>query len=400
VSAAAAAGNIVGLFAAAAERRGRAPAIVDVDGRVLWSFGDLADVAARLAHGLARAGVGPGDRVLVLERDPRRRYALVAGILWAGATVPAPPTSPSVRATLAAAVGTRPTAVAFQPRLWPLILGHPGLRGIPIRIVTQGPRLPGATSLAELARASAVPPLDVAGDVPALASFTTGSLGPPQLVLRSHDLLRAQHDALGRLRALTDDDRDLVGLPFLALHDLASGVTCVLPPPDRGGARSGARVCRAVARAGATSAAGFPHLFEAAAAAPRKASSATSGHPRRRQPRDRRAAGSLARRARADVTVVYGSTEAEPIAAIPAAEYPRRARRQRPTRRLRRTGGPGLDLRLAPPDRQDDDRAAPARSWSGRELRRPAQAAGWPPATPGGSPPTAGCGCSAGRRTG
>jgi acyl-coenzyme A synthetase/AMP-(fatty) acid ligase len=360
VSAAGAAGNVIGLFAAAAERRGGAPAIMDADGCVLWSFGDLAHVAARVASGLAGNGVGPGHRVLVLERDPRRRFAVVAGILWAGATVAAPPTSPSGRAALDAALLTRPTAVAFGPRLWPVILGYPRLRAIPLRIVTCGPRPLGTMSLADLARGTVVPPRVVAGDVPALASFTTGSLGPPQLVLRSHDLLRAQHDALGRLRALTDGDRDLVGLPFLALHDLASGVTCVLPPPDPGSTWFGARVRRAVTRAGATSAAGFPHLFEAAAE--RGAGGGLRSLRAIHVGGSRVSAGllgSLTRAApHADVTVVYGSTEVEPIAAIPAGEYLDALAGSDPDQGI--CAGrviPGLDLRVAPPDRLEGDRS-------------------------------------------
>lgn len=362
MSAPTAGGNVIGLFAAAAERRGGAPAIVDADGRVLWSYQALADVASRLAGGLARAGVGPGDRVLVLERDPRRRYAVVAGILWAGATVAAPPTSRSVRAVVVGAAETHPTAVVFGPRLWPVVLGQPGLRAVPLRIVTGGPRPAGATSLADLARGPAVAPHEVAGTLPALASFTTGSSGPPQLVLRSHDLLRAQHDALGRLRALTEDDRDLVGLPFLALHDLASGVTCVLPPADQGSARFGARVRRAVAGARATSAAGFPGLFAAAADG--------GGEQPLRGLRTIHVGGSrvrlgllraVARAApRAAVIVVYGSTEVEPIAAIPADEYLEALAGSDPEEGLC-VGRviPGLDVRFAPADGPDHAPSGP-----------------------------------------
>lgn len=345
-------GNVVRLFAEASERRGGAPAILDADGCVLWSFGALADVASHLAGGLARAGLGPGDRVLVLEREPRRRYAAVAGVLWAGATVAAPPASLRGRAALSAALAARPTAVVFGPRLWPLILGQPGLRAIPVRIVTRGPRSLGAVSLAALAREPAVPPCEVGGDLPALASFTTGSSGSPQVVLRSHGLLRAQHEALARLRSLNDEDRDLVGLPFLALHDLAAGVTCVLPPAIDDGPRYGARVRRAVAGSGATSAAGFPVLFTAAIG---------GGSDQLRGLRTIHVGGSrvsarlLGRLAAsapvAAVTVVYGSTEAEPIAAIEATEYVAALHGSDPDAGI--CAGrlvPGLELRFAPVD--------------------------------------------------
>lgn len=314
--------NIVGLFERAAGRRGDAAAIVAADGSVLWTFAALAEAAARLAHGLAAVGVGPGDRVLLLDPDPRRRYALFAGIVWAGAAVVIPPVSVPPWDAIRVAAVAGPTAVAFGPRLWPVLETHPALRAIRLRIQAAGPRLPGSVRL-DLRTTRTARPAPVPPDAPAIVSFTTGSTGAPRPVLRSHGVLRAQHEALARLRDLTDADRELVGLPLLVLHNLGSGVTSVLPGRGVGGATGGRGILESVALTRASAAAGFPALFEAAVAGARPGGAsglrAIQLGGTRVQARLIPALEALAPGAR--IEVVYGSTEVEPIAAIDGPAY-------------------------------------------------------------------------------
>jgi acyl-CoA synthetase (AMP-forming)/AMP-acid ligase II len=160
-------------------------------------------------------------------------------------------------------------------------------------------------------------------DAPAIVSFTTGSTGAPWPVLRSHGVLRAQHEALARLRDLTDADRELVGLPLLVLHNLGSGVTSVLPGRSVGGAAGSRGILESVARTRASAAAGFPALFEAAVAGARPGGAsglrAIQLGGTRVQVRLIPALEALAPGAR--IEVVYGSTEVEPIAAIDGPAY-------------------------------------------------------------------------------
>lgn len=315
--------NVAGLLGDAAVRRSGEPAVIGADGRVIWSFETLAETAARLAGGLAEAGVGVGDRVLVLVPDVARRFALVAGVLWAGGAVVVPAGSMSPLAALTAAASFGPRVVVFGPLFGPAIIGHRMLRSIPVRVVSDGPRQPGSTRLSTLERSRPIEPRIVPGDTPALVSFTTGSTGHAKPVVRSHDVLRAQHDALRDLRMLSDSDRDLAGLPLLVLHNLAAGVTSILPPPNHGSSRFGSSVLRALLVSGATSAAGFPHLFDAVvrSGAPGQLRGIRAIHigGDRVGPELLRALGRLA--PAAGLTVVYGSTEVEPIAAIGASDY-------------------------------------------------------------------------------
>ena len=343
--------NIAALLEGSARRRGDAPAIVGPDGRLLWTFEDLAEAAARFASGLRDLGLETGDRVLILERDARELYRIVTGVIWAGGTVVLPPLSLPVRGALAVAASSRPQAVIAEVPLLGPAMADAGLRQAPIRIVSGRWRLPGTAAARAIGHHQPIAPQLVPADSPAVVSFTTGSTGVAKAVTRTHGVLREQHAALGALRRLRESDRDVAGLQVLVLHNLGSAVTSILPPRGASSPRYGPRVRDALVRTGATTAAGFPHLFESAVGTMRpgeldRLRSIYVGGSRVR-PELLRVLQSVA--PGAVVTVVYGSTEAEPIAAIGADKYLDLLARSDPAE-----GVPvgsvleGLELRLEP----------------------------------------------------
>ena len=315
--------NIAGLLERSAERRGPAAGIVAPDGRTLWTFHDLAEAAARLAGGLAELGIGLGDRVVILEPDTRELYRLIIGVIWAGAAAMIPPLSLPFHRALRIAGQARPTAVIASPTIWPLALTASGLRNAPTRLTTGRRRFPGTRSVEALAGNRPIPPARTSADNPAVVTFTTGSTGANKAITRSHGVLRAQHEVLAALRPLDEAAIDLAGLPMLVLHNLGSAVTSVPAPRGAGSSSYGARIRAAIARTGATGAAGFPHLFESALNGARagdldRLRSIYVGGSRVR-PALLTALRAAAPGAR--VMVVYGSTEVEPISAIGADEY-------------------------------------------------------------------------------
>jgi acyl-CoA synthetase (AMP-forming)/AMP-acid ligase II len=315
--------NVAALLEDSAARRGSAPAIIGPEGRLLWTFEELAEAAARFGGGLRELGIETGDRVLVLERDARELYRIVTGVLWAGATVVVPPMSLPLRGALEVAATTTPQAVIAGLLPWAAALRHAGLRNAPLRIVSGRRRFPETVGAQAIGFHRPIAPQVVPVDSPAVLSFTTGSTGPVKAVTRTHDVLREQHAALDTLRRLREVDRDFVGLPLLVLHNLGSDVTSILAPRGDGSSRYGPSVREALVRAQATSAAGFPHLFESAVrgASPGELDRLRSIYVggSRVRPELLRALRAIA--PAAAVTVVYGSTEIEPIAAIGADEY-------------------------------------------------------------------------------
>ena len=300
--------NVAQLLRNAAAQDPQRPAILGYDGAVMWTFGGLTAAASRTARLLGRAGLGPGDRVLIAMASRRGAYAAVAGAMWAGATAVIPSRGASLRG-----VGRQhPRAVVIGSGSW-LVLLTASWRIHSTRLARAQSPLPSLASGREPAQQSP--------SSPAIVTFTTGSTGRPKAVTRTHGNLLAQHEALTRLRPPLPADVDLAGTPLLVLHNLVLGVTSLLPPPSRLTATPGV-LGSAVQSGSVTTIAGFPSLFEQLIIEPKvlfpEVRTAHIGGDAVRPDLLRRLATAMPA---AEVTVVYGATEAEPMTAIAADEY-------------------------------------------------------------------------------
>jgi acyl-CoA synthetase (AMP-forming)/AMP-acid ligase II len=101
---------------------------------------------------------------------------------------------------------------------------------IPIQVVSGGASnaaIPMATLEAgtgAIPRIAAVSPQDTA-----LVSFTTGSSGQPKGANRTHGFLRAQHKALAAELPWQPGEEDMPAFPIFLLHNIACGITTVIP---------------------------------------------------------------------------------------------------------------------------------------------------------------------------
>nr|WP_246351625.1 AMP-binding protein [Deinobacterium chartae] len=283
-----------------------------LEGRRVTRYRDLERNSARLALALRDRGLTCGDRVLLLLPLSARLYVTLAA-LWRLGAVPVVLDVSLGRAHLEASLRrARPRALIGSPKAHLLQLVSPALRAVPLRIIAG--RMP-------LPRGSDGPLEELPPEHPALITLTSGSTGRPKAAARSHGLLAAQYAALREAMGLGGGDLDLSTLPIVALAQLASGNTCVLPDADlrRPGRVDGARLLRQLARHPARSVAASPALLERLVGAAERACA--------RLPFERVFAGGgpvfptlLERLARvapdAHIVAVYGSTEAEPIAHV------------------------------------------------------------------------------------
>ncbi|MEM1331401.1 MAG: AMP-binding protein [Planctomycetota bacterium] len=265
------------------------------------TFAELDDRTLRFAGALRRRGIGVGDYVALLAPISISLYAALIGVMRAGAVaVVVDPGAGLARMRAAyrrvkpeAVVGTR-TALAITPlvpELRSVARVHLGARDDPIETV------------------------DLDQDAPALLTFSSGSTGAPSAVVRTHGLLSAQNTALQHVLRQRPGQRWLATLPIFVLAHLAEGATAVIADANlrRPGSADGTRLAAQIRRlrtdavvaspsllerlVGATDASGFKRVF-------------TGGAP---------VLPSAVRRFRrlapnGSVTIVYGSTEAEPIA--------------------------------------------------------------------------------------
>jgi acyl-CoA synthetase (AMP-forming)/AMP-acid ligase II len=202
-------------FRAAVARHPERVAIVDGRGTET-TFADLKVRADGLARAWASRGVGAGDRVLLAMRLDADLYAALAALWSLGATVVLPEPAMGLSGLRHAARVTAARAFCSSgaygllkyalPELWPCRHLRPR--------EAKSPRLNH--------------PLPAETDM-ALISFTSGTSGAPKAIPRSHGFLSAQHRAVAPLLHSDAPERDLVAFPVFVLINIAEGRTSILP---------------------------------------------------------------------------------------------------------------------------------------------------------------------------
>jgi acyl-CoA synthetase (AMP-forming)/AMP-acid ligase II len=308
--------------------RPSAPAIIDTHrGRTrITTFAELDLAAARVARLLVNHGLRPGDAVLVFHPMSAELYvALLALFRLRLVAMFLDPSAGRDHIERCCALNA-PRALIAGTKAHLLRLVVPALRHIPIKFVIGLP-VPLAVRWSAADRLEPLTEVrDCEPDTPALLTFTSGSTGQPKGAMRSHGLLGAQYRALSASLALTPGDVDLATLPIVALANLGSGVTSLIPDADLRypGAVAPAPIIAQIQAHKATSSVASPAFFECLV---REGAAAGLTLPSLRKlftggapvfPRLLDQMQTLA--PNAEVIALYGSTEAEPIAHVSRRE--------------------------------------------------------------------------------
>lgn len=292
------------------------PAIITPDGHHSITFQELYKRVGEFAGALDQKGIKSGDRVLLLIPMSIELYVALLALFWIGATVvlvdPSAPLDKILpRFQLKAFIGSAKAHL--------LRLKFSSLRGLDLYVST-GFTLLWHRRLSSLK--ASPPPIEDKPSAPALLTFTTGSTGIPKAIARTHHFLLNQHYTLSHHMSCTTGTIDLPTLPVFLLHSLAGGATCVLADADlrHVGSVDPQKIITQIEREGITSVSGSPAFFDPiiryANANDLKLSSVqqvfTGGA---------RVNAKIAKQlceifSEAEVFVVYGSTESEPIAVL------------------------------------------------------------------------------------
>ncbi|MGB3277718.1 MAG: AMP-binding protein [Pseudorhodobacter sp.] len=294
-------------FAAAVAQHPERVAIVDGKGREV-TFAQLQDRADSFARGWHARGVRSGDRVLLAMSLDADLYAALAALWTLGATAVLPESAMGLAGLRHAAKVTNVSAFCSSGVYGLLKLVVPELRSL--RHLRPDGRAGTDLNL----------PVPSATDI-ALISFTSGTTGAPKAIPRSHGFLSAQHRAIAPLLHSPKSERDLVAFPVFVLINIASGRTSVLPnwKMSRLDTLTPARLGAWITDKGVSRALLPPSLCQKLAAATIPASLHTvftGGGPVFPDILDRLKAA----KTDLNITCVYGSTEAEPIAHLNAAD--------------------------------------------------------------------------------
>lgn len=210
------------LLESSADRRPDKTAVVHEGTRT--SYAGLNGWANRLAHGLAGAGVRPGDRVVLLSENSPAYVAAYYGILKSGAVVASLNTDIKPEALAGLAGELEPKAVVVSSRLERTVraAAAPSLRDAAVIVLgpaspgpRPGPVEPPSPLPADLASGpSRNPGLAIDPSACAAVIYTSGSAGKPKGVMLSHANILANTRSIVESLGLASDDVQMVVLPF------------------------------------------------------------------------------------------------------------------------------------------------------------------------------------------
>ncbi|NBB80063.1 MAG: AMP-binding protein [Verrucomicrobia bacterium] len=220
--------NLVELLEARADQCPNQTALIDGHcGRErMISFASLQTKINACAQKLQTAGLGTGTQTLVLVPMQAELYITLAALWKIGATALFLDPSAGRQHIAECCLRTRPAAVIGIPSARLLWWLNPALRRIPKKLVW------GHDLRIEASAKHTVPAATVAPDTPAILTFTSGSTGAPKGAIRTHGLLHAQYRALESAIELKAGEIELATMPIIALVNLAAGITTLIPDAD------------------------------------------------------------------------------------------------------------------------------------------------------------------------
>lgn len=183
------------------------------------------------AAGLSSIGIKAGDRVIVFLPMSLDMYVAMFATQKIGAIAVFLDSWARSGHLGASAECVGPKAMISFQMAFELVNQVPEFASMPIRVL-YGPGNTGTHAFADLLQSGKSTTHAVESETTALVTFTTGSTGKPKGANRTHRFLSAQHQALSHVIPYNQDDIDMPAFPIFSLNNLASGVTTVLPAID------------------------------------------------------------------------------------------------------------------------------------------------------------------------
>lgn len=301
--------NLLDPFIEQAQKFPDTPALITKKEQI--SFSEIDQKSNSLARHFQKQGLEKGDVVLVFQGVGIPLYTTLLALFRMGAVAMFPDPSAGLKnlKNVCKAAHVKSFAGNWKAKLLKNII--PALSSIPLSLSLNPKEEAGYQVLENLS-----------DDHPALITFTSGSTGAPKGIVRSHRFLLRQHEMVSTMLQPKQGEIDLISLPVFVLSNLASGVTSVLPNGDlrKPGQIDPQPLLKQIKDHQINRILAPPALCERLAETgetlPQLEKIFTGGGP---------VFPDLLRRLKffapqAEITAVYGSTEAEPIAHIALSE--------------------------------------------------------------------------------
>ena len=192
------------------------------------TFRELEDRIARFAQGLLEIGIKKGERVIIFLPMSVDMYISMFAVQRIGGIAVFLDSWARSHHLGASAECVQPKAMISFDMAFKLIEQVPEFSSMPIRVL-YGPGEKFTHKYADLFSKQRSSIAAVESEFSALITFTTGSTGKPKGANRTHRFLSAQHFALTHVIPYVETDFDMPAFPIFSLNSLATGVTTVLP---------------------------------------------------------------------------------------------------------------------------------------------------------------------------
>ncbi len=306
--------NIVSLLIENANTRGETVALIEGDTKI--SYRQLLNHVKIVAAKLERRGISKNNRVLMFIPMSIELYIYILAVWYRGASV--------VFIDAWADISRIENALSIVP--CDAFIGSS--KAHLLRVLSKEIRKIKVSLWAVISNSKVntiqkmIPVETTPGDT-ALVTFTTGSTGVPKAANRTHGFLLSQHSILKQHMHPRDGDVECICLPVFVLNCLASGNTAFIPPinPAKQHLFKPEKIVILLKKHKCTTIIGSPVFFDKIVTCYSKKNNIPEircaflgGAP---------VTGSSAKRIidtfkHTDVEIVYGSTEAEPIAFVKA----------------------------------------------------------------------------------
>ena len=279
------------------------------------SYAELAQDIKVYAQYFLSKGIKKGDNVLIFVPMSIELYKILSAIFYIGATAVFVDAWADKNRLEQALTIVPCSAFIGCPKAFLLKFLSKKIGDVKINIVS-GRIKKAKDNCKEKEIQSATP------DTTALITFTTGSTGIPKAAKRTHDFLLEQHYVLKKHLNPKENDIDLTSLPIFVLHNLACGTTSVIPDfnPQKPAEINPEKIIKDIEKNHVTTSVGSPVFYEKLT---------KYGEIKGMKKIFTGGAPVFPKTAKllnesfinCDVEIVYGSTEAEPIASISTNEF-------------------------------------------------------------------------------
>lgn len=186
-----------------------------------YSYSKIRNMVGRASERLKAAGISKNDGVILLEPISVRLYVLMMALWAIGAYVIVfdPSATPEYIEKCLSRVKPRFFIGSAKAMLLKLTLKP--LQRLPSFRVKQFYTEKAASGVLEIEK--------IDENSTALVTFTSGSTGIPKVAVRTHGFLIRQYEVIVKTMDYAEDDVDLAVLPVFTLVNMARGITTAIP---------------------------------------------------------------------------------------------------------------------------------------------------------------------------